>query len=166
MVALITSFFLLVRLVTAWGSDKEETVGGERGLKGILGEEELRRREEELSRREVEKEEGRGLEEWQRRMQGGPEIWDMEAMRKGKIGVAADDVQFIEVMRSKPKVSFSVSSTLDKLLQEERRLHNTSPRKAAVELPWPAGPTVGGGVPILPKGGAGGISGVKASLKV
>ena len=26
MVALITSFFLLVRLVTAWGSDKEETI--------------------------------------------------------------------------------------------------------------------------------------------
>ena len=167
MVALITSFFLLLRLVTAWGSAKEETIGKERGLKGMMGEGELRRREEELSRREVEREEERGVEEWQRRMQhevGGPEIWDMSAMQKGKTG-AVDDVQFIDVMRTKPKVSFSVSSTLDKLLEEERRLHNTSPRKG-VELPWPAGPTVGGGVPILPKGGAGGISGVKASLKV
>ena len=156
MVALITSFFLLLRVVTAWGSAKEETIGKERGLKGMLGEGELRRREEE-----------RGVEEWQRRMQhevGGPEIWDISAMQKGKTG-AVDDVQFIDVMRTKPKVSFSVSSTLDKLLEEERRLHNTSPRKG-VELPWPAGPTVGGGVPILPKGGAGGISGVKASLKV
>ena len=164
MVALITFFFLLVRLVTAWGSAREETVGGERGLKGMMGEGELRRREEELSRREVEREEERGVEEWQKRMGGGAEIWDMSAMQKGKTG-AVDDVQFIDVMRTKPKVSFSVSSTLDKLLQEERKLHNTNPRKV-VELPWPAGPTVGGGVPILPQGGAGGISGVKASLKV
>ena len=164
MVALITFFFLLVRLVRAWGSAREETVGGERGLKGMMGEGELRRREEELSRREVEREEERGVEEWQKRMGGGAEIWDMSAMQKGKTG-AVDDVQFIDVMRAKPKVSFSVSSTLDKLLQEERKLHNTNPRKV-VELPWPAGPTVGGGVPILPQGGAGGISGVKASLKV
>ena len=164
MVALITFFFLLVRLVRAWGSAREETVGGERGLKGMMGEGELRRREEELSRREVEREEERGVEEWQKRMGGGAEIWDMSAMQKGKTG-AVDDVQFIDVMRTKPKVSFSVSSTLDKLLQEERKLHNTNPRKV-VELPWPAGPTVGGGVPILPQGGAGGISGVKASLKV
>ena len=166
LVALLTSLFLLVRIVKAWGSVKEESTGGERGLKG-MGMEELRRREEELSRREVEREEERGVEEWQKRMQydgGGAEVWDMSAMQKGKTG-AVDDVQFIDVMRTKPKVSFSVSSTLDKLLQEERRLHNTNPRKV-VELPWPAGPTVGGGVPILPKGGAGGISGVKASLKV
>ena len=163
LVALITSFILLVRLVRAWGSTREEAVGGERGLKGMVGEGELRRREEELTRREVEKEEERGVEEWQKRMQGA-EIWDMAAMQRGKTG-ALDDVQFIDVMRTKPKVSFSVSSTLDKLLQEERRLHNTNPRKA-VELPWPAGPTVGGGIPILPKGGGGGISGVKASLKV
>ena len=164
MVALIAFFFLLVRLVRAWGSAREETVGGERGLKGMMGEGELRRREEELSRREVEREEERGVEEWQKRMGGAAEIWDMSAMQKGKTG-AVDDVQFIDVMRTKPKVSFSVSSTLDKLLQEERKLHNTNPRKV-VELPWPAGPTVGGGVPILPQGGAGGISGVKASLKV
>ena len=169
MVALITSFLLAVRLITAWGSAREETIGGERGLKGMMGEGELRRREEELSRREVEREEERGVEEWQKRMQhegGGAEIWDMSAMQKGETG-AVEDVQFIDVMRTKPKVSFSVSSTLDKLLQEERRLHNSNPSKV-VELPWPAGPTltVGGGVPILPKGGAGGISGVKASLKV
>ena len=67
MVALITFFFLLVRLVRAWGSAREETVGGERGLKGMMGEGELRRREEELSRREVEREEERGVEEWQKR---------------------------------------------------------------------------------------------------
>ena len=54
MVALITSFILLVRLVRAWGSTREEAVGVERGLKGMVGEGELRRREEELTRREVE----------------------------------------------------------------------------------------------------------------
>ena len=124
----------------------------------------MRRREEELSRRQVEKEEERGVEEWQRRMQDDHEVWDMAAMQKGKTG-AADDVQFIEVMRAKPKVSFSVSSTLDKLLEEERKQHNANGGKP-VELPRPAGPTVGGGVPIMPKGGGGGISGVKASLKV
>ena len=90
MVALITSFILLVRLVRAWGSTREEAVGGERGLKGMVGEGELRRREEELTRREVEKEEERGVEEWQKRMQGA-EIWDMAAMQRGKTG-ALDDV--------------------------------------------------------------------------
>ena len=35
-----------------------------------------------------------------------------------------EDVEFVEVMRIKPKVSFSMSSTLDKLLDEERRIHN------------------------------------------
>ena len=163
-VAFVTLLLLLVRLVRGWGSPREEVIGGERALKALVGEEELRRREEELSRRQVEKEEERGVEEWQRRMQGDPEVWDMASMQKGKTG-AADDVQFIEVMRAKPKVSFSVSSTLDKLLEEERKQHNSNGGKP-VELPWPAGPTVGGGVPILPKGGGGGISGVKASLKV
>ena len=163
-VAFVTLLLLLVRLLRGWGSPREEAIGGERALKALVGEEELRRREEELSRRQVEKEEERGVEEWQRRMQGDPEVWDMASMQKGKTG-AADDVQFIEVMRAKPKVSFSVSSTLDKLLEEERKQHNTNGGKP-VELPWPAGPTVGGGVPIMPKGGGGGISGVKASLKV
>ena len=163
-VAFVTLLFLLVRLLRGWRSPREEAIGGERALKALVGEEELRRREEELSRREVEKEEERGVDEWQRRMQGDPEVWDMAAMQKGKTG-AADDVQFIEVMRAKPKVSFSVSSTLDKLLEEERKQHNRNVGKP-VELPWPAGPTVGGGVPIMPKGGGGGISGVKASLKV
>ena len=164
MVAFVTLLLLLVRLVRGWGSPREEVIGGERALKALVGEEELRRREEELSRRQVEEEEERGVEEWQRRMQEDPEVWDMASMQKGKTG-AADDVQFIEVMRAKPKVSFSVSSTLDKLLEEERKQHNTNGGKP-VELPWPAGPTVGGGVPIMPKGGGGGISGVKASLKV
>ena len=129
MVGLITFFFLLVRLVTAWRSAKEESTGGERGLKG-MGEGEVRKRVEELSRREVERQEEIEVEEWQKRMQydgGGAE--------------------------TKPKVSFSVSSTLEKQLQEERRLHNTNPGKA-VELSWSAGPTVGDVVPILPKSGA------------
>ena len=68
MVALVTSLFLLVRLVRGWGSPREEAIGGERALKALVGEEELRRREEELSRRQVEKEEERGVEEWQRRI--------------------------------------------------------------------------------------------------
>ena len=82
------------------GREKEER-GGERGLKGIQWEGEMRRREEELSRREVEREERKGVGEWEERVR-------VEG-REGKgsnmaVLKAADDVEFIDVMRNKPKV--------------------------------------------------------------
>ena len=92
---------------------------GERTLKGWGGGEEIRRKEEELSRVVVQQEEGRGVEEWQRRVveeQERGEVVDMEAMRRGR-AKAQDDVEFIDVMRSKPKVSYSSSSTLERLLK-------------------------------------------------
>ena len=68
----------------------------------------------------------------------------------------ADNVEFIDVMRVKPKLSYSMSSTLDKLLEEERKAHNQLPG-------WPKPLDA---VPIVhPGGGASNLNNIKASLK-
>ena len=145
MVACLVTGLLLWRILSGSGGGRVEAAG-ERGLKGV---EEIKRREEELSRREVEAEEERGVEEWQKRIHGGAESWDMVGVREGKVK-AADDVEFIDVMRQKPKVSYSVSSTLDRLVAEERALHNPPIAPGRPRDPEPP-PTAGGGVPLLPR---------------
>ena len=99
-------------LILVWPlvrSREKEERGGERGLKGILWEGEMRRREEELSRREVEREERKGVEEWEERVrvEGREEKGPNMAVLK-----AADDVEFIDVMRNKPKVAHYLISLL------------------------------------------------------
>ena len=79
-----------------------------------------------------------------------------------------DNVEFIEVLRDKPKVSFSLSSTLEKLLEDERKIHNTDVKKITnehVQLSWPnSGQVSVGGAELVPQGPSN-LSSLKASLK-
>jgi len=79
-----------------------------------------------------------------------------------------DNIEFIDILRVKPKVSFSISSTLDKLLEDERKIHNQNVKgltKDQVQLNWPAAANfpVGGGE-LVPNGPSN-LSSLKASLK-
>lgn len=79
-----------------------------------------------------------------------------------------DNAEFIDILREKPKVSFSISSTLDKLLEDERKIHNGNVKKLTqdkVQLNWPNSGnfTVGGGE--LVPAGPSNLSSLKASLK-
>jgi len=79
-----------------------------------------------------------------------------------------DNAEFIDILREKPKVSFSMSSTLDKLLEDERKIHNQNVKKLTqdkVQLNWPNSGnfTVGGGE-LVPNGPSN-LSSLKASLK-
>jgi len=79
-----------------------------------------------------------------------------------------DNAEFIEVLRDKPKVSFSLSSTLEKLLEDERKIHNTDVKKITndqVQLSWPnSGQVSVGGAELVPQGPSN-LSSLKASLK-
>eukprot|EP00092_Neocalanus_flemingeri_P000926 GFUD01000984.1.p1 GENE.GFUD01000984.1~~GFUD01000984.1.p1 ORF type:complete len:506 (-),score=105.02 GFUD01000984.1:121-1638(-) len=81
-----------------------------------------------------------------------------------------DDAEFIDILRVKPKVSFSMSSTLDKLLEDERKIHNKNIKSLTqdqVQLNWPnanAGSTNVGGGELVPNGPSN-LSSLKASLK-
>jgi len=79
-----------------------------------------------------------------------------------------DNAEFIEVLRDKPKVSFSLSSTLEKLLEDERKIHNTDMKKITndqVQLSWPnSGQVSVGGAELVPQGPSN-LSSLKASLK-
>ena len=79
-----------------------------------------------------------------------------------------DNFEFIEVLRDKPKVSFSLSSTLEKLLEDERKIHNTDVKKITnehVQLSWPnSGQVSVGGAELVPQGPSN-LSSLKASLK-
>ena len=79
-----------------------------------------------------------------------------------------DNAEFIDILREKPKVSFSISSTLDKLLEDERKIHNQNVKKLTqdkVQLNWPnAGNFTVGGGELVPNGPSN-LSSLKASLK-
>lgn len=77
-----------------------------------------------------------------------------------KTAADGDDAPFIDILREKPKVSFSVSSTLERLVEEERRRHNQSPGYP-IQAPYMPG-GVAGGVALA---GPMGLSHLKASLK-
>ena len=79
-----------------------------------------------------------------------------------------DNAEFIDILREKPKVSFLISSTFDKLLEDERKIHNKSmksPTKDQVQINWPNSENfnVGGGE-LVPNGPSN-LSSLKASLK-
>ena len=80
----------------------------------------------------------------------------------------SDNAEFIDILRVKPKVSFSMSSTLHKLLEDERKIHNNDVKKITldqVQLNWPQSGnfSVGGGE-LVPNGPSN-LSSLKASLK-
>jgi len=79
-----------------------------------------------------------------------------------------DNAEFIDILRVKPKVSFSLSSTLDKLLEDERKIHNKNIKSLTddkVQLNWPdAAKITAAGGEIVPNGPSN-LSSLKASLK-
>jgi len=80
----------------------------------------------------------------------------------------SDNAQFIDILREKPKVSFSMSSTLEKLIEDEKRIHNAGVKgmsNGRVQLAWPGSSnlSVGGGE-LVPNGPSN-LSSLKASLK-
>ena len=87
--------------------------------------------------------------------------------KKLKEEVANDNADFIEVLREKPKVSFSMSSTLEKLLEDERKIHNKDVKTLTndkVQLHWPNSQVSVGGAELVPNGPSN-LSSLKASLK-